>query len=145
VNRETAEHIGSLGADVLVAGSALFRKGADAAREVRLIRSLAEEGFAHSFHGDRPPAPRDRWVRVASLPRTIGEGVVRTVEAGGVPVIFLRGEGRVGVDGARDYDLLVPIAAEPIVRERWGAVIDDAERAAASHHAALSAAAVIEG
>jgi ribulose-phosphate 3-epimerase len=139
VNRETAEQVGSLGADVLVVGSALFRKGADRAREVRLIRSLAEEGFAYAFHGERPPAPRDRWVQVTSLPRSIGEGVVRAIEAGGVPVIFLRGEGRVAPDGARDYDLLVPVAAEPIVRERWGAAIEEAERAAEAHHAALAA------
>ena len=140
VNRETAEYLGSLGADVLVVGSALFRQGADPARETRLVRSLAEEGFAHAFRGDRPPAPKDRWVKVTSLPREIGAEVVRAIEAGGVPVIFLRGEGRVAADGARDHDLLVPIAAEPIVRERWGATIEAAERAADAHHAALAAA-----
>jgi len=140
VSRETAEYIGSLGADVLVVGSALFRKGADPARETRLVRSLAEEGFADAFHGDRPPAPKDRWVKVTSLPREIGADVVRAIESVGVPVIFLRGEGRVAPDGARDHDLLVPIAAEPIVRERWAAMIQATERLADAHHAARVAA-----
>lgn len=133
VNRETAEFVGSLGADVLVVGSALFRKGADPARETRLVRSLAEEGFAHAFHGDRPPAPRDRWVRVATLPRAIGAGLVSRLEEDGIPVIFLRGDGAVDADGTREYDLLVPIAAEPIVRARHEAAIGAAQEAAAGH------------
>ena len=139
VNRETAEYVGSLGADVLVVGSALFRKGADPARETRLVRSLAEEGFAHAFRGDRPPAPRDRWVRVATLPRSVGSGLVRRLEEDGIPVIFLRGDGAVGPDGARGYDLLVPIAAEPIVRERHSASLEAAEEAAVSGRAGLAA------
>ena len=129
VNRETAEYVGSLGADVLVVGSALFRKGADPARETRLVRSLAEEGFAHAFRGDRPPAPRDRWVRVATLPRDIGAVLVRTLERDGIPVIFLRGDGPVSADGLREYDILVPIAADPIVRDRHARAIADAEAA----------------
>ena len=133
VNRETAEYVGSLGADVLVVGSALFQKGADPARETRLVRSLAEEGFAHAFDGDRQPAPRDRWVRVATLPRAVGAGLVSRLEGDGIPVIFLRGDGAVAADGTREYDLLVPIAAEPIVRARHEAAIAAANQAAAGH------------
>src|SRR5512134_976781 len=48
VNRETAELVGSLGCDVLVVGSALFRRGRDMGREVRLVRSLADEGFQYA-------------------------------------------------------------------------------------------------
>jgi ribulose-phosphate 3-epimerase len=136
VNRETAEYIGSLGADVLVVGTALFRKGADPAREARLVRSLAEEGFAHAFRGDRPPAPRDRWVRIATLPRAVGSGLVRRLEEDRIPVILLRGDGPVGPDGIREYDLLVPVAAEPIVRERHAASLEAAEDAASSQRAA---------
>jgi ribulose-phosphate 3-epimerase len=139
VNRETAEYIGSLGADVLVMGSALFRKGADPARETRLVRSLAEEGFAHAFRGERPPAPRDRWVRVATLPRAVGSGVVRRLEEDGIPVIFLRGDGAIGPDGTREYDLLVPVAAASIVRERHGASLEVAEEAAAVQRAGHAA------
>jgi len=136
VNRETAEYIGSLGADVLVVGSALFRKGADPARETRLVRSLAEEGFAHAFRGERPPAPRDRWVRIATLPRAVGSGLVRRLEEDGIPVILLRGDGPVGPDGVREYDLLVPVAAEPIVRERHAGSLGAADDAASLQRAA---------
>ncbi len=136
VNRETAEYIGSLGADVLVVGSALFRRGADPRRETRLVRSLAEEGFAHAFRGDRPPAPRDRWVRVATLPRVVGAGLVGRLEEAGIPVIFLRGDGPLDADGTREYDLLVPVAAEPIVRERHAEAVEAAEAAAVARRAA---------
>jgi len=129
VNRETAEYVGSLGADVLVVGSALFRKGADPARETRLVRSLAEEGFAHAFRGDRPPAPRDGWVRVTTLPRDVGAGLVRTLEGDGIPVIFLRGDGPIAADGVREYDILVPVAADPIVRDRHADALATAEAA----------------
>ena len=44
VNRDTAIVPGGLGASVLVVGSALFQRGHDTAREVRLVRALAEEG-----------------------------------------------------------------------------------------------------
>ena len=37
VNRETAETVGGLGTDILVVGSALFTKGRDMGREIRLI------------------------------------------------------------------------------------------------------------
>ena len=43
VNRESAELVGGLAADVLVVGSALWRRGRDMAGEIRLIRSLADE------------------------------------------------------------------------------------------------------
>jgi ribulose-phosphate 3-epimerase len=130
VNRETAEFAGSLGADVLILGTALFRKGADPAREVRLVRSLAEEGFAHAFRGDRPPAPKDRWVRVTTLPHDAGATLVRALEADGIPVIFLRGDGPMDADGVREYDVLVPIAADPIVRDRHALALEAAEAAA---------------
>jgi ribulose-phosphate 3-epimerase len=141
VNRETAEYVGSLGADVLVVGSALFRKGADPARETRLVRSLAEEGFAHAFRGERPPAPRDRWVRIVTLPRAVGSGLARRLEDDGIPVIFLRGDGPIGPDGVREYDVLVPVAAEPLVRERHAGSLEAADDAASLQRAGGTASA----
>jgi ribulose-phosphate 3-epimerase len=44
VNRDTAMIVGGLGGGVLVLGSALFQRGRDTAREVGLVRALAEEG-----------------------------------------------------------------------------------------------------
>jgi ribulose-phosphate 3-epimerase len=120
VNRETAEFVGGLGADVIVAGSALFARGRDAAREVRLMRALADEGYAQRLNEGRPPLPRDAATRFASLPRAIAERLAREIEQTGVPVVMLRGDGRINPDGVRDYDLLIPLTAEAWVAERFG-------------------------
>jgi len=120
VNRETAELVGGLGADVLVAGTALFARGRDAAREVRLMRALADEGYAEQLNEGRPPLPRDAATRFASLPRAIAERLGREIEKAGVPVVVLRGDGSINPDGVRDYDLLVPRTAEAWLRERLG-------------------------
>jgi ribulose-phosphate 3-epimerase len=45
VNRDTAEYCGTLGADILVVGSTLWKKGADMEREVKLIKGLADQGY----------------------------------------------------------------------------------------------------
>jgi ribulose-phosphate 3-epimerase len=121
VNRETAEIVGGLGADVLVAGTALFARGRNPAREVRLMRALADEGFAVELNDGVPPEPRDQMVRLASLPRALAEPLRDEIEAAGVPVVMLRGDGLVRADGSRDVDLLVPRAAARWVEERFGA------------------------
>ena len=92
VNRETAEFAGGLGVDILVVGSALFVKGHDMAREIRLIRALADEGYQYTLNGGEPPIPRDKMVRFASLPKHIARELMDEIEAGGVPVVMLRGE-----------------------------------------------------
>jgi ribulose-phosphate 3-epimerase len=120
VNRETAELVGSLGADVLVAGTALFAKGRNPAREVRLMRALADEGFAVELNDGVLPESRARMTRLASVPRDLGEPVRDAIEASGIPVVMLRGDGHVAPDGARDVDLLVPRAAAPWIEEHLG-------------------------
>ena len=40
------------------------------------------------------------------------------IEAGGIPVVMLRGDGQINPDGVRDYDLLVPATVEALVIER---------------------------
>ena len=60
VNRETAEFTGGLGVDILVVGSALFIKGHDMGREIRLIRALADEGYQYDLNGGVPPIPATR-------------------------------------------------------------------------------------
>ncbi|HKB28477.1 MAG TPA: ribulose-phosphate 3-epimerase, partial [Candidatus Limnocylindrales bacterium] len=92
VNRETAEVIGALGADVLVAGSALFAKGRDMAREIRLIKALADEGYQYELNAGVPPIPRDRMVTFAALPKHLAHGLMDEIEAGGIPVVMLRGD-----------------------------------------------------
>jgi ribulose-phosphate 3-epimerase len=118
VNRETAELVGGLGADILVVGSALFTKGRDMGREIRLIKALADEGFQYGLNDGAPPIPHDRMVTFASLPKPIARRFMDEIEAGGVPVVMLRGDGRMNPDGIRDYDLLVPATVEALVIER---------------------------
>ena len=126
VNRETAELVGGLGADVLVAGTALFTRGRDPAREVRLMRALADEGYAQQRNEGRPPIPRDATCRFVRLPRAIAERLAGEIEAAGVPVVVLRGDGSINPDGVRDHDLLVPRTTEAWLVERFGPARDAA-------------------
>ncbi len=135
VNRETAEIVGGLGADVLIAGTALFARGRNPSREVRLMRALADEGYAAELNDGVPPEPRNQMVRLARLPRALAEPLRDAVEAAGVPVVMLRGEGLLGPDGVRDLDLLVPRAAAAWVEERFGERRDSLLEAAAAARA----------
>ena len=121
INRETAEFAGGLGVDVLVVGSALFIKGHDMGREIRLIRALADEGFQYDINGGTPPIPRDRMVTFTSLPKHLAQTFVAEIGRGGIPVVMLRGDGQINPDGVRDYDMLVPASVEALVNERHGA------------------------
>jgi ribulose-phosphate 3-epimerase len=121
INRETAEFAGGLGVDIFVVGSALFIKGHDMGREIRLIRALADEGYQFTLNDGVPPIPRDKMVRLTSLPQHIADRFMADIEAGGIPVVMLRGEGGMNPDGIRDYDLLVPASVEALVIERHAA------------------------
>jgi len=121
VNRETAEFLGALGVDILVVGSALFTRGRDMAREIRLIKALADEGYQFGLNDGVPPIPRDRMVTFSALPKHIARRFMDEIEAGGIPVVMLRGDGRINPDGVRDYDLLVPASVEALVVSRHAA------------------------
>jgi ribulose-phosphate 3-epimerase len=118
VNRETAEFAGGLGVDILVVGSVLWIPGHDMAREIRLIKALADEGYQYTLNDGVPPIPRDRMVTFTSLPEHLARRFMDEIEARGVPVVMLRGDGQINPDGIRDYDLLVPASVEALVRER---------------------------
>jgi len=118
VNRESAEFVGALGVDILVVGSALFTNGRDIGREIRLIKALADEGYQYGLNSGVPPIPRDRMVTFTSLPKHIARLFMDEIEAGGIPVVMLRGDGQINPDGVRDYDLLVPATVEALVVER---------------------------
>lgn len=139
INRETAEFAGALGVDILVVGSALFIKGHDMGREIRLIRALADEGYQFGLNGGVPPIPRDRMVRFTSLPKHLAKALSDEIEAGGVPVIMLRGDGQMNPDGVRDYDLLVPATTETLVEERHAAAREAAQEAADAWRATFDA------
>jgi len=141
VNRETAEFVGALGADILVVGSALFVKGRDMGREVRLIRALADEGYQFQLNDGQPPIPRDQMVRFTALPQHLAKELMDRIEAGGIPVIMLRSDGGMNPDGVRDYDLLVPATAEALVTERHAADRDEYGRRATAWRDAFAEAA----
>ncbi len=130
INRETAEYVGGLGVDILVVGSALFHKGHDMGREIRLVRALADEGYAFELNHGKPPVPRDEWRSIASLPLHVGTKLRTVIEDGGIPVILLRADGRMNPDGVRDYELMVPRQVETLALERYAT-----ERAAAYEEA----------
>jgi hypothetical protein len=88
------------------------------AREIRLIRALADEGYQYGLNDGVPPIPRDRMVAFTALPKHLAARFMTEIEAGGIPVVMLRGDGRINPDGLRDYDLLVPGTAEALVIER---------------------------
>jgi ribulose-phosphate 3-epimerase len=118
VNRETAELVGGLGVDILVVGSALWIKGHDMGREIRLVKALADEGYQYRLNGGVPPVPRDKMVTFTQLPKHLAWRFMAEIEAGGVPVLPLRGSGKFNPDGVRDYDLMVPATVEQLVAER---------------------------
>ncbi|MFL5679618.1 MAG: ribulose-phosphate 3-epimerase [Chloroflexota bacterium] len=130
INRETAEFVGGLGTDILVVGSALWIKGHDMGREIRLVRALADEGYQYQLNDGKPPIPRDRWSQFASLPKHLARRFMDEIEKGGIPVLMLRGDGRFNPDGIRDYELLVPMSAEQLTVERHNARRDEYRAAA---------------
>jgi ribulose-phosphate 3-epimerase len=137
VNRETAELVGGFGVDVLVVGSALFTKGRDMGREIRLIKALADEGYQYELNDGVPPIPRDRMVTFTALPKHLAHRFMDEIEAGGIPVVMLRGDGGMNPDGVRDYDLLVPASVEALVIERHAAARDRYLREAEAWRAAF--------
>ena len=122
VNRDTAELIGGLGVDILVVGSALWLKGRDMGREIRLIRALADEGYQYGLNNGVPPIPRDRMVTFATLRRPAAQRLRDEVEAAGIPVLLFRSrEDPADMDDeVRRWDLLVPAPAEKAAKERFG-------------------------
>jgi ribulose-phosphate 3-epimerase len=133
VNRETAEIVGGLGADVLVVGSALWIPGRDMGREIRLIRALADEGFQFGLNDGQPPIPRDRMVAIARLPRPQAMRLEAEIEAGGIPVLRFRAGIPLDPAVEPDDELLVPATVEAAVRDRFGgrlaSLLAEAERA----------------
>ena len=64
-------------------------------REIRLVRALADEGYQYGLNDGKPPIPRDGMVTFAQLPKHLAWRFMAEIEAGGIPVILLRGAGPV--------------------------------------------------
>jgi ribulose-phosphate 3-epimerase len=121
VNRETAELIGGLAADVLVVGSALWIPGRNMGREIRLIRALADEGYQYGLNDGRPPIPRDRVVTFAVLPCHLARTLQGEIERTGIPVLLFRAGGlEVDLpDEVRDWELVLPESSNAAAVERF--------------------------
>jgi ribulose-phosphate 3-epimerase len=134
VNRDTAELVGGQGVDILVVGSALWLKGRDMAREIRLIRALADEGYQYQLNGGVPPIPRDRMVTFGSLRRAQARTLREEVEAAGIPVLLFRSvEDPADMDDEiRRWDLLIPASAEEAAQLRFAGRRAELERAGES-------------
>jgi ribulose-phosphate 3-epimerase len=122
VNRDTAELVGGLGVDILVVGSALWLKGRDMAREIRLIRALADEGYQYTLNDGVPPIPRDRMTTFATLRGPEARGLRDEIERAGIPVMLFRSSADPADmdDDVRRWDLLIPAPAEKVAKERFG-------------------------
>jgi ribulose-phosphate 3-epimerase len=123
VNRETAELVGGLGVDILVVGSALWIKGRDMGREIRLIRALADEGYQYALNDGKPPIARDRLVVFATVGRDDARRLRTEIEKAGIPVLLFRSREDPAemADEERRWDVLLPASAEAAARARFAA------------------------
>jgi ribulose-phosphate 3-epimerase len=121
VNRETAELVGGLGVDILVVGSALWIKGRDMGREIRLIRALADEGYQYTLNDGKPPIARDRLVVFATVGRDDARKLRTEIEQAGIPVLLFRSREDPAemADEDRRWDVLLPASAEAAARARF--------------------------
>ena len=119
VGRETADVAGAFGADILIVGSALFQRGHDIAREIRLVKALADEGWTREIGRGEPPISREAWAVVATLSHAAADELSRTIEREGIPTLVLRtGPFVPGTDAERI--VMVPASAEVFTRKRFG-------------------------
>jgi ribulose-phosphate 3-epimerase len=125
VNRRSAELCGGLAAEVLVVGSVLWKKGVDIAKEIRLIKALADEGYENGAGRGKAAIPHEEWTSFAVLPRPVARRLALAMEEADIPVIALRA-GRVGEDGPALSELMIPGACEPDAVDHFGLARADA-------------------
>jgi hypothetical protein len=104
------------------------------AREIRLIRALADEGFQYGLNEGVPPASRDEWAPFTELPRELAAPFARDIEAAGIPVALFRSLHRGDGSGHVGARLFVPLAALSLAEERFGAERLRLEARAADRH-----------
>ena len=118
VNRKSAELCGGMAAEVLIVGSVLWKKGVDIAKEIRLIKALAAEGYENGAGKGKAAIPHEEWLSFATLPRPVARQLVAQMEMASIPVVSVgaRGAG----DGKRAIEIFVPAAWERLAVERFG-------------------------
>ena len=142
VNRKSAELCGGLAADVLVVGSVLWRKGVDIAREIKVIKALADQGYQNGAGRGKAPIPHDEWVAFATLPRAMSRTLQAAMTTRGIPVLELRSDRPAGGDGGpRECDLLIPAGCVEAATEWFGEALAQAKSEAEVRRAASQAAA----
>ena len=105
------------GVDILVVGSALLHQGPrhgprDPAHPGPRRRGLPVRASTTACRRSRATG----WSRSPRCRSTSRAAFMDEIEAGGVPVVMLRGDGQINPDGVRDYDLLVPASTEALRR-----------------------------
>ena len=127
VNRGSAELCGALGAEVVVAGSILWKSGVDIAHEIRLLKALADKGYSLGAGMGASAVPHGEWVRFATLPTAAARRLAARVEAAGIPVVTLPAERVAGSAGRVPMtELMVPARLEKTVVVRFGEELENA-------------------
>ena len=121
VNRATAEFCGALAAEVVVAGSVLWKPGVDVVHEIRLMKALADRGFADGAGAGKPPAPHGEWLKFATLPASPARFFARRLEAAHIPAIVLPADRAVAPAPApRALEVLIPADKAKEATSRFG-------------------------
>jgi ribulose-phosphate 3-epimerase len=119
VNQRSAELCGGLAADVLVVGSVLWKKDVDIAKEIRLIKALADEGYDNGAGRGKAAIPHDEWTTFALLPSAAARRLAAAMEGAGIPTIVLRA-GHLEPDGPAASEVMIPGACELEAIDRFG-------------------------
>jgi ribulose-phosphate 3-epimerase len=118
VNRKSAEICGGMAADVVVVGSVLWKKGVDIAKEIRLIKALAAEGYENGAGKGKAAIPHEEWLSFGTLPQAAAKQLVAQMEMASIPVVAVGA--RAAGDGGRATEIFVPAAWEPLASQRFG-------------------------
>jgi ribulose-phosphate 3-epimerase len=124
VNRGTVEVCGGLAAEVVVAGSILWKPGVDIVHEIRLVKALGDKGYAMGPGAGKAPIAHGDWVVFATLPSAAARALAGRMEAAGIPSVTIGADrARIGARsdrGRRLLEILVPADDEPEARRRFG-------------------------
>jgi ribulose-phosphate 3-epimerase len=121
VNRGTVEFCGALAAEVVVAGSILWKPGVDVVHEIRLLKALGDLGYAAGAGAGKPAAPHGEWLRFATLPAPVARRLARNAEAAGIPAVVIAADrATVPAPAPRALEVLIPADHEKGATARFG-------------------------
>jgi ribulose-phosphate 3-epimerase len=121
VNRGTVEFCGALAADVVVAGSILWKPGVDVVHEIRLMKALGDVGYAAGAGAGKPPTPHGEWLRFATLPASAARRLARSAQSAGIPAVVIAADhGALPAPAPRALEVLIPADHEKDATARFG-------------------------